>query len=178
MPVMIITDSGREIDVSVAENASLVAVAYDSAIKRASDAEAANQALKAQFDANVERIADLEAKASDAAIAQRVQQIAKVTADAQTVAGKDFKTDSLDSTEIKRAALAVVRPKIEWADKEAAYVHAAFDMALESPAEDAAFREQVARVSQDGAIKPVETSDQLIARVKAERANAWKGGNK
>ena len=178
MPVIITTDSGRDLDISVAENAPLVADAYDRAIKRASDAEAANQALKAQFDANVERIADLEAKTSDAAIAQRVQQIAKVTADAQTVAGKDFKTDSLDSTEIKRAALAVARPKTDWTDKESAYVHAAFDMALESPAEDPAFRQQVARVSQDAAGKPIETSDQLIARVKAERANAWKGGNK
>ena len=178
MPVMITTDSGREIDVSVAENASLVAVAYDSAIKRASDAEAATQALKAQFDANVERIAKLEAATSDAAIAQRVQEIAKVTADAQTVAGKDFKTESLDSTEIKRAALASARPKIEWADKEVAYIDAAFDMALNEPVQDAAFQGQMQQLSKDAAGKPIETADQVIARVKAERSNQWKGENK
>lgn len=178
MPVIITTDSGRELDVSVAENASLVADAYDRAIKRASDAEATTQALQAQCDANVERIEALEAKTSDAAIAERVQEIAKVTADAQTVAGKTFKTESLDSVQIKREALAVARPKVQWADKDAAYVHAAFDMALESPAEDAAFREQVARVANDAAVNPVETLDQMIAREKVKRSTQWQGGNK
>lgn len=178
MPVMITTDSGRELDISVAENAPLVADAYDRAIKRASDAEAATQALKAQFDANVERIAKLEAATSDAAIAQRVQEIAKVTADAQTVAGKDFKTESLDSTEIKRAALAIARPKIEWTDKEVVYIDAAFDMALSEPVQDAAFQGQMQQLSKDAAGKPIETADQVIARVKAERSNQWKGENK
>ncbi|QHJ77767.1 MAG: hypothetical protein [Bacteriophage sp.] len=178
MPVMITTDSGREIDAANPENASLVADAYDRATKRAVDAEAITEALKAKVDSQNEQITALKEQTSDTAIAERVSKIAKATADARKIAGEKFTSDSLDTLEIQRAALTVVRPKIQWADKDAAYVQAAFDMALEEPAEDPAFRSQMTRLASDASAKPVETSDQLIARVKAERSNAWKGGNK
>ena len=178
MPVLITNDAGTEIDVSVPENASLVADAFNRAIKRATDAEATVGALSAKIDAQGEQIATLQQQTSDAAITERVAAIAKVTSDARSVAGESFKCESLDTTEIKRAALSTVRPNIAWADKEVAYVNAAFDMAMETPAEDPNFRQQIQRMATDGVTKPVETSDDIIARVKAERANEWKGGNK
>lgn len=136
MPVNITLDSGRVIDVADAANAQLVADAFDRHEKRVKDAEAARDTAQALYDAAQEQVKQLQQKCSDEAIKARVEEFAHVTAQARKVAGDAFTCDSLDSVEIQRAALAVKRPSVDWANKSAAYVQAAFDMASEEEEEE------------------------------------------
>ncbi|MGL5529018.1 MAG: hypothetical protein ACRDCI_11735, partial [Plesiomonas shigelloides] len=107
--------------------------------------------------------------------------------------------DSVDILTIQRAALAKVRPTVDWAAKSEAYVQAAFDMAAEKeddedekdtkdaggrpktkPAKDSGeLLKQLAQLAQDAAGVPngggkTETVDHYAA-FKAKQANAWKG---
>lgn len=178
MPVIITTDSGRDVDVADAANAQVVADAYDRLKQRVVSADAAVDSIKAVADGLKEKVAELEAKTSDAAITERVKAIAQVTADARKVAGEKFTCDSLVAADIQRAALKSIRPTIEWADKSEAYVQAAFDMALETPVEDAAFREQVKRVGDGITTTKVLDADAIYAKHKASLSQQWKGETK
>lgn len=136
MPVFIVTDTNRSIDVTDAANAPVVADAFERLTKRVTDAEASRDAVQAQFDTQSEEVATLRAKCSDAAVSERVQAVSRVARIARKIAGEAFACDSVETTEIQRAALAVVRPNVAWADKSAAYVEAAFDAAEEKADED------------------------------------------
>lgn len=134
MPVLITTDSGRSVDVADPANAQLVADSFDRLLKRATDAEAKvcqaqESADKAQAaaDAANEKLEEARKASGDEAIAARVKAISTTQELARKVAGDGFTCDSLDVTEIKRAAMVVARPKVAWGDKSAAYVEAAFD---------------------------------------------------
>lgn len=131
MPVLIVTDSGRSIDVADTANAQLVADAFDRLQKRVKDAEAAKDSTQALYDSAQEQIATLTTKVSDEAIKARVKAIAQVTDSARLIAGDSFTCESVDTVEIMRAALAVKRPSVDWTDKSPAYVQAAFDMSSE-----------------------------------------------
>lgn len=136
MPVIITTDSGRSVDVADPNNAQLVADSFERLTKRAVEAESRAEQAQATADATAEKLEEARKLTSDSAIAARVKLIATVQASAARVAGKTLTCDSMDTVEIMRSALAVARPKIDWADKSAAYVQAAFDAKMEEIEEE------------------------------------------
>lgn len=187
MPVNITLDSGRVIDAADASNAQVVADAFDRLQKRVNEAEAAQQTAQALCDAAQEKVVELTAKTSDEAIKARVDAIARVTDSARKIAGDKFSCDSVDVTEIQRSALAIKRPKVDWADKSPVYVQAAFDEAMEKMEEEEEETEdaggngktrkvgdQYQQLSQDAA-KIQQTSDDLMTKRKQNLSNAWKG---
>lgn len=185
MPVNITLDSGRVIDVADAANAQLVADAFDRSEKRVKDAEAARDTARALYDSALEQVAEMASKCSDEAIKARVEQLSRVTTLARKVAGDAFTCDSMDTVEIMRSALTAKRPTIDWSDKSAAYVEAAFDQASEKEdeeeMEDAGgngkkrkMGDQYAQLSVDAA-KVQQTSDDRLAALKMNISNKWKG---
>lgn len=179
----ITTDTGLKVDVADAA----VVDAFKRLEQRVSDAEAAKETVQAQLDAALEQVADLTTKCSDEALKARVEAIARVTTSARKVAGDEFTCDSVDPVAIKRAALAVKRPSVDWAEKSAAYVEAAFDMAVEEE-EDEESKDagganvkprtkdaDYSQLSKDAAAEPVMTSDARLALHKKNLAAAWKG---
>ncbi|ATS92556.1 hypothetical protein 1611EK21_5 [Klebsiella phage 1611E-K2-1] len=158
----ITTDTGLKVDVADAA----VVDAFKRLEQRVSDAEAAKETAQAQLDAALEQVADLTTKCSDEALKARVEAIARVTTSARKVAGDEFTCDSMDPVAIKRAALAVKRPSVDWADKSAAYVEAAFDMAVEEPVKPVV-DSQLEQLAKDGAkdIKqPVADAKPVLSR--------------
>lgn len=179
----ITTDTGLKVDVADAA----VVDAFKRLEQRVSDAEAAKETVQAQLDAAMEQVADLTTKCSDEALKARVEAIARVTTSARKVAGDEFTCDSVDPVEIKRAALAVKRPSLDWSSKSEAYVEAAFDMAKEEE-EDEESKDagganvkprtkdaDYSQLSKDAAAKHVMTSDARLALHKKNLAAAWKG---
>ncbi|WP_432782439.1 DUF2213 domain-containing protein [Pseudomonas veronii] len=137
MPVFITTDSGRSVDVADPANAQVVADSFDRLLKRATDAESKADKAQATADKAAEDLAESRKASSDEAINARVVLIGSTQAQARKIAGDSFTCDSLDVIEIKRAALAVKRPKMAWGDKSAGYVECAFDAEAEKePDED------------------------------------------
>ncbi len=136
MPVLITTDSGRSVDVADPANAQLVADSFERLLKRANDAESKADKAQATADKAAEDLAEARKASSDEAINARVVLIGNTQALARKVAGDSFTCDSLDVIEIKRAALAVKRPKVAWGDKSAGYVEAAFDAESEKDEEE------------------------------------------
>lgn len=189
MPVLITTDSGRSVDVADPANAQVVADAFDRLLKRATTAEDSVQRIQAVADGAKEELAKAVLLSNDAAIAERVAQIAKTGATARKIAGDSFKCESVDSTTIMRAALNSKFPTIDWAAKSDVYVQARFDMADEEMPEEteeekkarmekeakessdsgASLLAQLALLSKDGAnIKlPVVDSAPPISRAQA-----------
>lgn len=175
MPVLITTDSGRSVDVADPANAQVVADSFDRLLKRATDAESKADKAQATADKAAEDLAEARKASSDAAIGERVKAISETQALARKVAGDGFTCDSLDVIEIKRAALAVKRPKVAWGDKSAGYVEAAFDAESEKdededdkdkpdmkPSSDtAALLAQFVQLAQDGAITAPTTDAKL-----------------
>jgi uncharacterized protein len=158
----ITTDTGLKVDVADAA----VVDAFKRLEQRVSDAEAAKETVQAQLDAALEQVADLTTKCSDEALKARVEAIARVTSSARKVAGDEFTCDSMDPVAIKRAALAVKRPSVDWAEKSAAYVEAAFDMAVEEPVKPVV-DSQLEQLAKDGAkdIKqPVADAKPVLSR--------------
>ncbi|UPU16053.1 head maturation protease [Escherichia phage ZCEC13] len=158
----ITTDTGLKVDVADAA----VVDAFKRLEQRVSDAEAAKETVQAQLDAAMEQVADLTTKCSDEALKARVEAIARVTSSARKVAGDEFTCDSMDPVTIKRAALAVKRPSVDWAEKSAAYVEAAFDMAVEEPVKPVV-DSQLEQLAKDGAkdIKqPVADAKPVLSR--------------
>lgn len=137
MPVIITTDSGRSVDVADPANAQVVADSFDRLLKRATDAESKADKAQATADKAAEDLAEARKASGDEAINARVVLIGSTQAQARKIAGDSFTCDSLDVIEIKRAALAVKRPKMAWGDKSAGYVECAFDAEAEKePDED------------------------------------------
>nr|DAH95169.1 MAG TPA: hypothetical protein [Caudoviricetes sp.] len=158
----ITTDTGLKVDVADAA----VVDAFKRLEQRVSDAEAAKETAQAQLDAAMEQVADLTTKCSDEALKARVEAIARVTTSARKVAGDEFTCDSMDPVAIKRAALAVKRPSVDWAEKSTAYVEAAFDMAVEEPMKPVV-DSQLEQLAKDGAkdIKqPVADAKPVLSR--------------
>lgn len=185
MPVNITLDSGRAIDVADAANAQLVADAYDRLLKRVNDAETT---AKASLDTAQAKIDDLSGKlekatlaSSDEAIKARVEQIAQVQTKARKVAGDTFACDSVNATEIMRAALTAAKPKRDFADKSPEYIQAAFDMAADEedeedkkdkPSKDAMYQQ----LSQDAA-RSNQPAESAYDKFKRQTANAHRGSN-
>lgn len=182
MPVIVTLDSGRAIDVADPNNAQVVADAFDRLSKTVNDSALAlktatteKEQLQATFDALKEEHEKLKKNTTDEAISGRVKLIAQAKVDAARIAGETFTCDSVDVTEIQRAALAVKRPTVDWKDKSGVYVQAAFDAALEnvSSADDEQQRiaNQRKQAATDGAtVIPVNDSEQKLVLSRAQEA--------
>ncbi len=177
-------DNGRAIELEDSQ-AALVADSIQRLTDSAKAATDAKDATQAQLDSANERIEQLEAKCTDEAISGRVAAIAKTTDSARKVAGKDFTSDSMDTVEIKREALAIAQPKRDWADKSAAYVEAAFDQKeeeMEDEEEEEESKEKDAKDSREklaqdmaATVKPAKVVD-AKAEFESRFTNAWKKG--
>lgn len=179
----ITTDTGRVLEVADAA----VADAFDRLNKRVNDAEAASAKVQASLDASQAKVDDLTGKlekatlaSSDEAIKARVEQIAQVQSKARKVAGDTFNCDSVNATDIMRAALAAAKPKRDFSDKSADYIQAAFDMAAEEEDdEDKKDSKDSAHVysqlAQDAAKAPANPTAAYDA-FKRKIANAHLGG--
>lgn len=182
MPVNITLDSGRAIDVADAANAQLVADAYDRLLKRVNDAETT---AKASLDTAQAKIDDLSGKlekatlaSSDEAIKARVEQIAQVQTKARKVAGDTFSCDSVNATEIMRAALAAAKPKRDFADKSPEYIQAAFDMAAdEEDEEDKPVKDSMYQQLSQDAARSNQPGESAYDKFKRQTANAHRGSN-
>lgn len=190
MPVLITTDSGRSVDVADPANAQVVADAFDRLTLRATTAEAAAEKAQATADGTAEKLTAALALGSDDAIKTRVAALGALNTTARKVAGDAFTCDSVDATEIMRAALLVKRPTVDWATKSPAYIQASFDMAAEAePSETnvtttvtgdtATVLSQLLALAKDASGKT--TADTATPTVdaysayKESQANAWKG---
>ena len=114
-----------------------------------------------------------KAKTTDAAIAERVEAISTVRAQAVKMVGDTFTCDSVDIVTIQRAALTAKRPTIDWATKSDVYVQASFDMALAEPSPV----NQLTQFAKDAA-NPATVKDAAPSgydKFKTSQANAWKG---
>lgn len=178
----ITTDTGRVLEVADAA----VADAFDRLNKRVNDAEATAKSAQASLDASKAEVDNLKDKlenavkaSSDEAIKARVEEIAQVQTKARKVAGDQFSCDSVNSTEIMRAALAARHPKRDFADKSADYIHAAFDMAAEEDEEEEKSKKsqdaQYQQLAQDAAsVAQPQTS--AYEKFKNQVSNAHRGG--
>lgn len=187
MPVLITTDSGRSVDVADPANAQVVADAFDRLTLRATTAEAAAEKAQATADGNAEKLKAALALGSDDAIKTRVTALGALTTAARKVAGDAFTSDSVDPTEIMRAALLVKRPTVDWAAKSPAYIHASFDMVAEGEQTDvtttvtgdtATVLSQLLTLAKDASGKTTADSVQVAdayTTYKESQANAWKG---
>jgi hypothetical protein len=190
MPVLITTDSGRSVDVADPANAQVVADAFDRLTLRATTAEAAAEKAQATADGNAEKLTAALAASSDDAIKSRVATLGALNTTARKVAGDTFTCDSVDPTEIMRAALLVKRPTVDWAAKSPAYIQASFDMAAEAEptgetdvtttvtGDTATVLSQLLALAKDASGKT--TADSAPApdaynTYKESQANAWKG---
>lgn len=129
-------DSGRTVEVQDAATATLIADTMDRLNAKVEAAEARADKAQATADSLTERLEEAKKASSPEAVAAQVQAIASTSQAARKVAGDGFTCDSVDPVEIKRAALAVARPKVEWPSKSAAYVEAAFDAEMEREEEE------------------------------------------
>lgn len=181
MTVKVTLDSGRTVEVENEAAATLVTDSIERLTQRVTDAEAATETANATRDAATEQLATEKLKTTDSAIKARVESIAKATADAVKVAGKDFTCDSMSTVAIQRAALLVKRPTIDWGDKSDIYVQASFDAALEqSSAEPIQSNDQLKQFANDMVKPNGETNDGKVELSaydahKESLSNAWKG---
>jgi hypothetical protein len=193
MPVLITTDSGRSVDVADPANAQVVADAFDRLTLRATTAEAAAEKAQATADGTAEKLTAALALGSDDAIKIRVAALGALGATARKVAGDSFTCDSVDPTEVMRAALLVKRPSVDWAAKSPAYIQASFDMAAEAePTEKddkttvtgdtATVLSQLLALAKDASGKTTaDTATPTVDAYQAHQdklANAWKGDAK
>lgn len=189
MPVLITTDSGRSVDVADPANAQVVADAFDRLTLRATTAEAAAEKAQATADGTAEKLTAALALGSDDAIKTRVAALGALAATARKVAGDAFTCDSVDPTEVMRAALLVKRPTVEWAAKSPAYIQASFDMAAEAEptvtdvtttvtGDTATVLSQLLALAKDASGKSTADATPTVdaySAYKDKQANAWKG---
>ena len=185
--IKVVLDSGRSVDLEDGATAALVQDSFERLTKRAEDSESKVDTLQSTSDAQAEKITDLEGKLKAAndgeALKAKLIELASVKDSAVNIAGKSFECDSVDSMEIKRAALAVVRDSIEWTDKSDDYVNAAFefaDMDKDKKDEDEdeedmkkATDSQRRQLAQDAAAPIVKTVDNSGKRSFLD-SNTWK----
>lgn len=138
------TLDGKRVSFADEASATLAQSVLDAARERAegaerkvADAQAERDRAMAAKDSAEEKLQALEAKASDAAIAERVDAVLKVSDSARKLVGDKFTSDSMDPAEIRRQAMATIKPSLDWASKSDDYVAARFDAAMEEKEEEA-----------------------------------------
>ena len=169
--LMLVTlDNGRAVEVEDA-----VAAQVEDCVKRLTDAAEAEKEkadkMEAKADAMEEENEELKKKSSDTAINDRILIISTTMDAARILAGKEFTCKSLDSVEIKRAALAANKTDKDFSDQSAAYIEASFDMEMEKKkAED--------EEEEEGKKKATDSHDQLskdMAQGTKDQATAKQG---
>ncbi len=168
----VMLDSGRTVEIADEAAALLVGDTIDRLKKSVADAEAKAEKAQAAADAAKEQLEEARQLTSDSAIQARVKSIATVQAKAQRIAGESFTCDSVDTVEIARAAMKIARPKVDWSDKSAAYVQAAFDAKIEEIEEE---KEEEDETNDAGGVgKMRKTGD--MATIVAQLAQLAKDG--
>ncbi len=173
--IKVMLDSGQYLEVADEAAAKLVTDAMRVLTKRVADAEEKAEKAEAEKDAMAEELEEEKAKSCDSAISSRIAALAEVKDLAAKIAGDSFACDSIDPVAIKRAALAVKRPTIDWEQKGDTYVAAAFDMALSEPSTTTS--NQLAQLAKDAAL-PAQSKDakpSAYNNFKAKQSVAWKG---
>ena len=105
----------------------------DEAEKRADEAEAKADDLEEKLKEMSEETKEVT---SDSAISARVAAVLSTINDAKKLMPSFDSKGTTNPLEIKRAAMAAVKPTRDWASKNAAYVEAAFDAAVEEKDEE------------------------------------------
>lgn len=153
---VITLDNGATVEVADNATAQLIQSTLDGLRKQANDAQKMMQKFKDEAEAEKAKAEKLDEdleeekkKSSDAAIAERLKSVIDSMDVARKIAGKDFTCDSVDPVEIRRAALAVARPSVAWADKSAAYIQAAWDMEAEKKEAEDEEEEESKKQAQD-----------------------------
>lgn len=132
----IILDSGSAIEIEDSTTATLVNDSIARLKQAVKDMGTKAEKKQAEADMMKEELDMEKEKSSEDSMSKRIELITKAKDAAIKVAGKTFACDSINIPTIQRAALAMVRDSIDWADKSDVYVQAAFDMAEEKKAED------------------------------------------
>ena len=131
--IKVVLDSGRSVELEDGATAALISDSFERLTTRATDAEGKLGEIQATADAQGEKINQLEADlklANDGeALKSKLADLAQVKDAAVRIAGKEFTCDSVDSLEIKREALKVVRDSIEWSEQSESYINGAFNFA-------------------------------------------------
>lgn len=178
-------DGGRTVEFDDEARALLVTDSIERLQKAVKDGEAKLQASQATIDAQKEKIDKLEKEdgETDDKIKEAVEKVSKTKDSAILVAGDKFTCDSVDVTEIQRSALAIVRPNIKWSDKDANYVSAAFDMAIEDAKSKPAtvVNDQLTKLAADGAKQFAQVNDAAVSgdaysKYKAEMSKSTRNG--
>lgn len=179
-------DSGRTVELENEATATLVNDTIERLAKRVTDAEAETEEEKkkreeaeAAKDAAEAEAKEEKAKSTDAAISARIAEVTATIDSARKIAGDDFTCESVDSVEIKRAALIACNDSIDFSEKSATYIEAAFDMAVAKPATNKpAPAAQHSQLSQDAAQHQQPNDNQPIVSHRQKAADsmssAWK----
>lgn len=178
MPVKVVLDSGRTVEIADEAVATLVTDTVERLQQAVKDAEAKASKTEAEKDAMKEDLEEEKKKSSDAAISARVADIAKTMDAARKVAGDTFACDSLDIVTIQREALKIARPKRAFDGKSNEYITAAFDMEMEEDEDEKKDKKkstdsQHSQFAQDAAAQLKQSSD-ARQKVNADKASAWK----
>lgn len=181
-------DSGRSVEindsnaVAIAEAFDQIRAALDASYKKEEEAKAKAAAAEekadkaeAKADEQEEELEKEKAKTSDAAIAERIEQILIVKDAANKIAGESFDCASMDIIEIMRDTMKAVNDSIDWDDRSDVYVSARFDAAYEQAIKSPTH----SQLSQDSQKAFNQTTDQAPKMSaydshKMNMANAWK----
>lgn len=160
-------DSGRSVEIQDEASAALVSDYIERLKKQIADASTTADKQQATIDGQAEQIAKLQAATGDDQIKARLASIMDARTKAEKVA-PGITLDSINPTEIQRAALTKARPSVDWASKSEAYVQAAFDMAFDQVETTDSHASQKRQLAEDGskqiANKPVSAYDAYKAR--------------
>lgn len=177
-------DSGRSVELENEATATLVNDTIERLTARVKDAEAETEAetkkreeAEAAKDAAEAEAEKEKAKSNDEAIAARIADITSTIDSARKIAGDDFECESLDSVEIKRAALTVSNDSIDFSEKSATYIDAAFDIASANGKTPTPAPSQHSQLSKDGAApQPQHQAPAVNPRQKSldSMTSAWK----
>lgn len=143
-------DSGRTVEIQDESTAALVSDCIERLNKQITDQSAELDKRQATIDGQKEQIEKLEAATADDSINARVAAVLDARTKAELVA-PGLTCDSIDPVQIQRAALAKIKPTIDWSEKSDAYVQAAFDMAAEQIQTADANAAQKRQLAEDGA---------------------------
>jgi hypothetical protein len=174
MPVKITLDTGRTVELADEATAALIGDAFDRLLKRVKDAEEMSEEEKAKAEMEAQSKDEALKKSSDSAIMERVKGVLDTLASARKKVGADFTCDSVDVSAIQRAALVKACPGIDWADKSAVYVQAAWDMLPdEEEKKEEESTDSLKRLAADAAKTPVKIGD-ARAKYNADMGSAWR----
>lgn len=141
-PMSTITLDGKTVTLDDDSKAQLIKSAFDAQSEKMGEMEEKLQKaedeynkvkdeyekMKAEKDSKDEELEEAKKESSDEAIAAKLKEVSEVKDAAVKVAGENFTCDSIAPVTIKREALKVSRPTIDWDGQSEAYVAAAWDL--------------------------------------------------